>query len=107
MAISDKAKNAIFVAIEEETQNCISNHGFFKNNHEFIAVLLEELQETYYNDNEIDYSFKLAWECVKKDNIDCIKSNVCDLYALAFENLQEWVQVCAVFSKYLKGCNND
>lgn len=105
--ISNNAKDAIFVAIEEETQNCIFNHGFFKNPHEFISVLFEELEETMYNNNDIKHSTRLAWECIKKDNINCIKSNVCDLYALAFENLQEWVQVCAVLSKYLKGCSND
>lgn len=102
--ISNKAKDKLFDSITEETLQAISNHGYFKNEHEMYAVLLEEIAEA--NDALMEVFLEVKgslWDEVRIDGFNCTQLIMEDIYNLAFQLLQESCQVCAVANKYLIG----
>ena len=43
--IQNETKDFVYNAIFSEMENAIEKHGYFKNQHEFYAVLEEEYEE--------------------------------------------------------------
>lgn len=102
--ISNSSRDNLFNAITEETRKAISNHGFFKNEHEMYAVLLEEIAEANEALMQVFLEVKGSlWDEVRIDGYNSIKLIMEDMYNLAFQLLQESCQVCAVINKYLIG----
>lgn len=95
------------IAVEYELTNILDKHGEFNSYHEFYGVLKEEFEETMENNAKFYAKINELWLAIRKDNINCIKSNTDDLYQIAFNNLCEWVQVCAVIQKYKRGDVSD
>lgn len=106
--INEKAKEHIFSAIEKEKEAAISNHGYFHSDHEFWAVLKEEVEEindeiAKTNTNWLTSNF---WDNIKKNksldvkNLELIRGN-------AINAACEAVQVAAVIDKYLEGESNE
>lgn len=103
--INEKAKEHIFSAIEKEKEAAISNHGYFHSDHEFWAVLkeeVEELQDATSKINLISVFLSQIWDAIKEDKSpDNIDLSAIKLSAknIAFEA----IQVAAVIDKYLEG----
>lgn len=102
--INEKAQEHIFSAIEKEKEAAISNHGYFHSDHEFWAVLKEEVEEL---ESEIVPSFfdkviRELWSSIKASkriNQSYLKS----LETTAKDIAIEAIQVAAVIDKYLEG----
>lgn len=101
--INSKSAEMCIETLEKETLHIIKQHGYFNSFHEFYGVLLEEFEETMENSDEFYSKMNKLWLAIRKDDTDCIKLNADRLYQIAFDNLCEWVQVCAVIVKYKKG----
>ena len=103
-------KDSIFeckFAIDNELTNILDKYGDFNSYHEYYAVLKEEFEETLENNAKFYEKINKLWLAIRKDNTNCIKLNADELYTIAFNNLCEWVQVCAVIKKYKRGVEND
>ena len=94
-------------SIEDETLHILAKHGVFNSYHEYYGVLKEEFEETLENNAKVYAKINELWLEIRKDNTDCIKSISDELYKIAFDNLCEWVQVCAVIQKYKRGVECD
>lgn len=106
--INEKAQEHIFSAIEKEKEAAISNHGYFHSDHEFWAVLKEEIEEindeiAKTNTNWLTSNF---WDNIKKNksldvkNLELIRGN-------AINAAIEATQVAAVIDKYLEGSTKE
>lgn len=102
--INEEAKMYIDAAIEKEKNSAIENHGFFNSDHEFWAVLQEEIEELQeeVKSPEISFRMKCAWECIRKDKEVGI-NEIIWINEMALNVAYEAVQVAAVISKYLTG----
>lgn len=109
MMINEKAKENILQAIEKEKEAAILNHGYFHSDHEFWAVLkeeVEELQDATSKINLISVFLSQIWDAIKEDK----SPNNIDLSAikLSAKNIAfEAIQVAAVIDKYLEGESNE
>ena len=103
--INEKAQEHILSAIAKEKEAAISNHGYFHSDHEFWAVLkeeVEELQDATSKINLISVFLSQIWDAIKEDK----SPNNIDLSAikLSAKNIAfEAIQVAAVIDKYLEG----
>ena len=104
--INEKAQEHILSAIEEEKDAAILNHGYFHSNHEFWAVLKEEVEELQERSAYIASKFDLFWKAVRgdavlnQDTLNIVRKN-------AINAACEAVQVAAVIDKYLEGESNE
>ena len=100
--INEEAQKHILSAIEKEKDAAISNYGHFHSDHEFWAVLKEEVEEindeiAKTNTNWLTSNF---WDNIKKNksldvkNLQLIRGN-------AINAACEAVQVVAVIDKYI------
>ena len=105
--INDASKRIAKLSVDEEKNNIILSRGFFNSPHEFYGVLQEELEEAIETHFECMYKMDNLWFAIKKDRFDLIKLISDEIYQIAFSNILEWVQVCAVIEKYREGCSND
>ena len=100
--INEKAQEHILSAIEKEKEAAISNHGYFHSDHEFWAVLKEEVEELQERSAYIASKFDLFWRAVRgdavlnQDTLNIVRKN-------AINAACEAVQVAAVIDKYLEG----
>ena len=100
--INEKAQEHILSAIEKEKEAAISNHGYFHSDHEFWAVLKEEVEELQEYSTYIASKADLLWTAVRadavlnQDTLNIIRQN-------AINAACEAVQVAAVIDKYLEG----
>ena len=105
--IQNETKDFVYNAIFSEMEKAIEKHGYFKNQHEFYAVLDEEYEEA----EEFDYLFVVLlndlWGFVRTDNSEDIAKCCYNLLNYAFQTALEWIQVCAVIKKYLGGGKYD
>lgn len=107
--INEKAQEHILSAIAKEKEAAISNHGYFHSDHEFWAVLkeeVEELQDATSKINLISVFLSQIWDAIKEDK----SPNNIDLSAikLSAKNIAfEAIQVAAVIDKYLEGESNE
>ena len=102
--IDKKARENILAAVAKEKESAIKNHGYFHSDHEFWAVLKEEVEELQeeVKSPEISFRMKCAWECIRKDKEVGINEIVW-INEMALNVAYEAVQVAAVISKYLTG----
>lgn len=100
--INEKAKEHILSAIAKEKEAAISNHSYFHSDHEFWAVLKEEVEELQERSAYIASKADLLWTAVRadavlnQDTLNIIRQN-------AINAACEAVQVVAVIDKYLEG----
>lgn len=100
--INEKAQEHILSAIAKEKEAAISNHGYFHSDHEFWAVLKEEVEELQEYSTYIASKADLLWTAVRvdavlnQDTLNIIRKN-------AINAACEAVQVVAVIDKYLEG----
>lgn len=101
--INEKAKEHILSAIAKEKEAAIKNHGYFHSDHEFWAVLKEEVEELQEDSTYITSIVRRLWDSVRGDsmfnNIDTL--NV--VRENAINAVCEAIQVVVVIDKYLEG----
>ena len=101
--INEKAQEHILSAIEKEKEAAISNHGYFHSDHEFWAVLKEEVEELQEEDcGHMGFRVKLLWERVKSNKV-LNQNDLNFIKESAINAICEAVQVVAVIDKYLEG----
>lgn len=103
--INEKAQEHILSAIEKEKEAAISNHGYFHSDHEFWAVLkeeVEELKEATAKTELITTFLNEIWELIK-ENKEPNKNRFEVIKLSAKQIALEAVQVAAVIDKYLEG----
>lgn len=91
-------------AVESEYDNCVKNHGNFKNHHEAYSVTLEEVQEV----TEAASTFPVIanremhelWNMIRKDDMEGADEHIEALYDIAEEMVKEGIQVMAVCRKW-------
>lgn len=100
--INEEARENILAAVAKEKESAIKNHGYFHSDHEFWAVLKEEVEELQERSAYIASKFDLFWKAVRgdavlnQDTLNIIRKN-------AINAACEAVQVTAVIDKYLEG----
>ena len=100
--INEKAKENILSAIAKEKEAAISNHGYFHSDHEFWAILKEEVEELQEYSTYIAGKADLLWGAVRSDTalnhdtLNIIREN-------AIEAACEAVQVASAITKYSQG----
>lgn len=107
--INEKAKENILQAIEKEKEAAILNHGYFHSDHEFWAVLkeeVEELKEATAKTELITTFLNKIWESIK-ENKEPNKNRLEVIKLSAKQIALEAVQVAAVIDKYLEGESNE
>lgn len=102
--IDKKARENILAAVAKEKESAIKNHGYFHSDHEFWAVLKEEVEEL---ESEIVPSFfdkviRELWSSIKA-NKRINQSYLKSLETTAKDIAIEAIQVAAVIDKYLEG----
>lgn len=100
--INEKARECILSAIEKEKNAAIEKYSYFNSNHEFWAVMKEEVEELQEYSTYIASKADLLWTAVRadavlnQDTLNIIRQN-------AINAACEAVQVAAVIDKYLEG----
>ena len=100
--IDEKARENILAAVAKEKESAIKNHGYFHSDHEFWAVLKEEVEELQEYSTYIASKADLLWTAVRadavlnQDTLNIIRQN-------AINAACEAVQVVAVINKYSEG----
>lgn len=101
--IDERAKTDVLRAITKEKENAIENHGDFHSDHEFWAVLFEEVEELQEDSAYITGIVRRLWDSVRGDSM---LNNIDTLNAVrenAIEAACEAIQIAAVIDKYLGG----
>ena len=101
--IDERAKTDVLRAIAKEKENAIENHGYFHSDHEFWAVLFEEVEELQEDSAYITGIVRRLWDSVRGDSM---LNNIDTLNAVrenAIEAACEAIQIAAVIYKYLGG----
>lgn len=102
--INEKAQEHILSAIEKEKEAAIEAHGYFHSDHEFWAVLKEEVeewQEELWKSKGQD-TINFYWESVKI-NQKIKRDSLNTLRKIVINSALEAIQVAAVIDKYLEG----
>lgn len=108
--INEEAKMYIDAAIEKEKNSAIENHGFFNSDHEFWAVLKEEVEELQEESIFCLKRIDEMWEAIRNSDLlymmqdeEKRKRTIKTLKNSAINAACEAVQVVAVIDKYLEG----
>ena len=91
-------------AVESEYDNCVKNHGGFKNYHEAYSVLKEEAEEvaeafTVFTNTKKE-SMYVLWRMIRKDDMEGADEHIEAIYDIAEELVKEGIQVMAVCRKW-------
>lgn len=102
--INEEAKMYIDAAIEKEKNAAIEKHSYFNSNHEFWAVIKEEIEELEYEFEPqfLDKFIRESWLSIKADK-GINQSYLQHLKTMAKRVAVEAVQVAAVINKYSEG----
>ena len=102
--INEDARQYVVDAIEKEMNIAIENHGYFHNDHEFWAVLKEEIEELsgVFVLGKMGDRINDLWQEIRCDN-KIETSRLEDIKFFALEMILEAVQVVAVIDKYIVG----
>ena len=100
--IDQGAKTEILVAIAKEKEVAIENYGYFHSDHEFYAVMREEVEELQEESVCIVEMMGRLWDMIRADetlNRDKLEM----IREMAIDAACETIQVAAVIDKYLEG----
>lgn len=99
--INEKAQEHILSAIAKEKEAAIEAHGYFHSDHEFWAVLKEEVEELLelFDGDERYVDIEKLWGKVRRDE-PISEGDLSDIYNLAMSCAKEAVQVMAVCLKW-------
>lgn len=100
--INEEARQYVVDAIEKEMSAAVENYGHFHSDHEFWAVLREEVEELGdaffcgFPNNEVDG----FWQKIRDDE-DIAIDRLAAIKSYALNLIFEAVQVAAVIDKYI------
>lgn len=108
--INEKAQEHILSAIEKEKEEAILNYGYFHSDHEFWAVLKEEVEELQEESIFCSKRIDEMWDTIRNSDLlymmqdeEKRKRTIKTLKNSAINAACEAVQVAAVIDKYLEG----
>ena len=105
--INEKAQEHILSAIEKEKEAAILNYGYFHSDHEFWAVLKEEVEELQEYSAYIASKVDLLWGDIRNDEVLEDNDDLNQIKEGAISAACEAIQVVAVIDKYLEGESNE
>lgn len=102
--INEEAKMYLDDAIEKEKNSAIENYGFFNSDHEFWAVIKEEIEELEYEFEPqfLDKFIRESWSSIKVDK-GINQSYLQHMETMVKRVAVEAVQIAAVINKYSEG----
>ena len=106
--ISEETEVHLNEAVVSEYENCVSNHGDFKNHHEAYAVTLEEVQEieevsVLFSERVVHSAMPVLWFSVRQDiDMFSMRAEIDRIYDTAEEIAKECIQVMAVCKKWMR-----
>ena len=87
--------------VNEEYENAVVEHGeTYNTDHEFYAVLKEEVEEVDFFTKELEEELKLLWRCVKCNKTESIPKVTLKMEHCLHEAIKESLQCLAVIRKY-------
>lgn len=86
---------------EIQKNKAIEKYGYFKNNHEFYGVVLEEVEEASEEIEIVKLKLGMLWNDIKKDSM--FNDYVDDMEYRAKLCIQELIQVIACCKKFKGG----
>lgn len=88
--------------LTEECERGINKHGSFSSEHEGYAVILEEVQETEQELEEIKRHLNFAWQYIKQDNSKASLELVNLIKKKAIFAACEAIQIAAMGEKFIQ-----
>lgn len=99
-----KVKNEdIDKLVELEYGNACSYGPKYHSNHEYYAILREEIEEIDENMMSMSANGYMLWAAIKQENEDDIKEHTNEIEKSTYNAVKEALQVLAVIKKYKDG----
>lgn len=103
--IDNKAAHFVEMAVKEELQKAIEEHGEFKNSHEAIAIMLEECQEAWEEaakmERTAESNISGLWKLVRADAMEeKAAGKIEKIRTAVLKVAHECIQVAAMCDKW-------